>query len=197
MRKTVITILVLSTLFGCSRQIDDTSGNSRDEVPDQEGWNSVVTITQKGEKVAVVHYGHMAHYMQKNKIFFDQGVKVHFYNESGERASTLTSKKGELDEKNNNVKALEHVIVESDTGITLYTHELDYNQRKNQIVSNTDVMITTQAGDTLFGTGLRSDPQLHNYTIIQPHGRAHKGVDFEPENWPRSEQDSTINDELQ
>jgi LPS export ABC transporter protein LptC len=197
MQKSMITILVFLTFFACSQQTDDTAGYSQDRAPDQEGWNSVVTITQKGEKVAVVHYGHMAHYMEKNTIFFDQGVKVHFYNENGERASTLTSQKGELDEKNNNVKALEHVIVESDTGITLYTNELDYNQRTNQIVSNTDVMITTQAGDTLYGTGLRSDPQLYNYTIIQPHGRAHQGVDFEPENWRRSEKDSTINEELQ
>ncbi len=182
---------------GCSSQKEDQNMPPQQNLPDQEGWNSVVTITQKGRKVAVLHYGHMSHYADKKKILFDQGVMVDFYNENGDHASTLTSKSGELDEKNNNVKAIGHVIVESDTGITLYTHELDYDQQNELIVSNTDVMITTQAGDTLYGTGLRSDPQLENYTIIHPHGKAHKGFNLAPENWREAKNDTMRDDEIE
>ena len=157
----------------------ETSGEER--LPDQEGWNSTVRATRHGKLQAIVHYGHMMRYQGEHKIHFDQGIHVEFFQESGEKASELSAQKGFMDERSHVVKAMNHVIVESDTGITLYTEELYYEQQSQKIVSHVDVKITTAEGDTLYGNGLVSDPNLVHFNILKPHGRAHKGFDMQAE----------------
>ncbi len=183
MKKTMILFLFPLLMAACEQQgqqqpTKQTSGTDQ-QVPDQEGWNSVLRATRKGQLEAVVRYGHMRRYTGTKKALFDQGVEVDFYQASGERASRLTAEAGELNERNNNVIARGTVAVRSDTGITLYTEKITFDPSENLIRSDHDVMVTTLDGDTLYGEGLVSDPRLHHIDLIRPRGRAHKGVDIE------------------
>jgi len=52
----------------------------------------------------------------------------------------------------------------SDSGMTLYTDTLRWNNKDQKIISEIPVKITTQT-DTIYGDSFISDPNLENYTI--------------------------------
>jgi hypothetical protein len=87
-----------------------------------------------------------------------------------------------MNEQDSWVKAIGNVVVESDTGVTCSLRSCFYDQSRAMITSETDVVIATAEGDTLYGEGLESDPQMIHYRIIKPRARAHTGLDLAPEN---------------
>ncbi len=165
--------------------------NQTAEIADQEGWNSTVTATKEGRVEAVVRYGHMMRFSEKKLAKFDQGVTVDFYQTDGKHGSLLTAERGELNENNNDVVAMGNVVVVSDTGVTLHTERLAYSQKVGKIFTEEDVMITTTDGDTLYGTGFESDPNLEHYTIKKVRGKAHAGVDLSTDRWEKRRQASS------
>ena len=186
-------LFVAFVVFSCDQQ-ETTNYQSEPEKnePDQEMWDFSVKATKNGRMDALIHAGHMARYSDKSLAVFDQGVDIDFFNKDGEKVSELTADAGELDENTTNVTALGNVVVESDTGITLYTEELFYRHNSNRIYSNVQVMVTTEEGDTLSGVGFESDTELDSWEIKNPHdGVYHKGVDLSTDRWEeRDESDS-------
>jgi len=195
--KKIIFILLSAVLLfslGCQRDKPTDTGPQgiKEDFPDQEGWNSTIRSTNKGQVDALIKYGHMARYSKKKMVHFDEGVKVDFFDTEGTHTSTLTAKSGNLNEQNNDVEAQGNVVVVSDSGVTLFTEHLFWNQKTEKIVSEVDVMITTDNGDTLYGTGFESDPELANWKITELHGIAHSSMDLSTERWEKSHKDSSI-----
>ncbi len=192
----ILTLLAAALwLFSCTHEDPvDVESSKAVEMPDQEIWDSEVKITNKGNLEAIIHFGHMSRYIKKSLTLFDQGVDIDFYKEDGEVGSELTSEAGEYDEDTKNVKAIGNVVVESDSGFTLYTQELYYYQDSDKIMSNVDVMVSTRDGDTLYGKGFESDAQMNFWEIKEPYdGVAHKGVDLSLDRFQKKEkQDSAL-----
>ncbi len=197
MRATAIIFILFSVVMlfcHCGRQEPSSAKAPTlvDEAfPDQEGWNSSVTSTKNGKLEAVVEYGHMMRYAKKNRILFDQGVRVDFFDVDGRKRSQLTADSGELNEVSNDIMAIGNVRVVSDTGITLFSEKLAYNQKTEKIYSDVEVMLITQKGDTLYGLGFESDKQLHVWRIKQPRGSSHKSVDLSGQQFRKPRPDST------
>lgn len=193
-RMTYSLCLLILTLAGCGREEPSSARISQlpeTEFPDQEGWHSSVTSTKSGKVEAVVEYGHMMRYAKRNRILFDEGVKVDFYDADGRRRSQLTAAAGELNEITNDIIAGGQVTVVSDTGITLFSEKLAYNQKTEKIYSDVDVMLITDKGDTLYGTGFESDKQLHHWRILRPRGSSHKRLDLSEQALRKTESDSS------
>jgi LPS export ABC transporter protein LptC len=168
-------------LFGCNSDNQSTSmpeSKTTAPMPDQEAWNSVIKATTNGQLRAVVNYGHMSRFSQRKVVNLDQGIRVVFYDSNGKETSVLTAGRGEMDETSNDMSAFDHVVVVSDSGITLHTEQLLYSDQKNCINSKTNVMLTKPEGDILYGTGFTSDPQMNHYRLFNPHGVAAKSVDL-------------------
>lgn len=146
------------------------------EVPDQEGWNSKITATINGRVSAVIQYGHMQRYSELRVAQFDGGVEVDFYNAEGRHTSNVKSLRGALYEASNDVEALENVVVVSDSGLTLRTEKLRWDQQRQEIRTNDFVTITTAERDTLYGHGFESDQSLRNWSILRPTGVSEKKV---------------------
>ena len=174
-------ILVLPFIFTCERE-EPVYVEENVEVPDQEMWNSSVKVSHKGRTEAIVKYGHMERYSKRSVSYFDDGLVIDFFNSDGEHASKLTANRGEMKEKSNDVKAMGNVVVISDSGVTLHTEELYYDEKRDLIISNVEVMITTADGDTLYGKGFESNAEFTETTILEPHGIAHSGVDLSADN---------------
>ena len=187
----IVYLCLFFVVTSCTDQEQKLSEPTTVKNPDQEGWNSTIRATKEGRLEAIVQYGHMERYNDQNRIFFDQGITVDFYGPNEKLRSTLRARKGELDEKSNDVKAIGNVVVESDTGITLFTEELFYDQQAQLIISNNEVAIITAEQDTLYGQGLRSNPQLTEYTLVRLHGKAHRGVDLSDDAWRRPSGEET------
>lgn len=176
--KYILLILFISIIAVQCQQRNNSVSNNKETFPDQEGWNSTLTATTKGQLAAIIKYGHMKRYNKKNLTYFDKGIIVDFFDENGHHTSKLTSNKGKLDEKTNNVEAIENVVVVSDSGITLMTEKLWWDNALEKVVSDQFVTITTVEKDTFYGVGFESDQSLSDWRINQVRGKTDKKINF-------------------
>lgn len=177
-------ILFIAILFlQCDREQPAVVEGNPKQIPNQEMWRFSVTATKNGRLEAIVKSGHMVRYEGKNISFLDQNVVVDFFDAQGKHASKLTAQRGELNDKTNDVKAMGHVVVISDSGFTLHSEKLSFDQKRELIVSDVDVMVTTAQGDTLYGKGFESNTDFTRWEIKKPHGIAHTSVDLSADKW--------------
>ncbi len=148
------------------------------EYPSQEGWQSELILTKVGRRQAVVRYGHMMKFDQRQVVLFDAGVEVDFYDEQGNHTSHLTSDRGEYREDTEDIIGMGNVVVESDSGVTLKTDVLRWDNRLEKIISDTLVTVTTTDRDTLYGIGFESNADLTRRVIRNPWGTSDKHVDI-------------------
>jgi LPS export ABC transporter protein LptC len=145
----------------------------------QEGWDSVLRVTNAGRLQAVVRYGHMKKYEKSHVVLLDEVVEVDFYNRSGRHTSHLISETGEYHEQTEDVVGIGNVVVNSDSGMTLRTDELRWDNRRGKIISDTVVMVITLQRDTLYGVGFESEPDLSRWIIEEPWGIGEKRIEIE------------------
>ncbi|KAA3617266.1 MAG: LPS export ABC transporter periplasmic protein LptC [Calditrichaeota bacterium] len=170
MIKLIFIIILLFTLFNCAQREEETTGSSTvTEFPDQESWNSTLFITNDGQKVGIVEAKHFQKFSKKKKTYISEGLKVDFFNNEGQHTSVLTSIGGEVDDQKQDMIAYGNVIVVSDSGMTLYTDTLMWDNKRQKIISLIPVKITSDT-DTLYGDSFISDPSLENYEITNSHG---------------------------
>ena len=181
-------------LGSCHKKEDNFVVNmEQTEYPDQEGWNSTVISSKNGIVDAIIKYGHMQRFEKRKVVDFDSGIVVDFYNEKGVHTSNLVSEKGKLDEATKNIDAFGNVVVVSDTGITLKTQRLRWDNSIEKIISNSYVTIVTAEKDTFYGNGFESDQNLENWHITGFSGKASKGLDLNIQfNKKKPKSDSTI-----
>lgn len=123
--------------------------------------------------------GKIEKYSNKNITLLKDGITLDFYNEQGQHTSLLTAEGGKVFDINQDMLAYGNVVVVSDSGMTLYTDTLKWDNKKRKIISEVPIMITTDEGDTLFGDSFVSDPNLKNREIINPHGKSVKTVNID------------------
>ncbi len=159
---------------------EDFGGNTvqrpAEKPPDQEGWDSVIILTNLGRRTAVIEYQHMTKYLNKKQTRFDDGIKVDFFNKDGEHASHLTAGRGIVYDARNNFDAYDNVILISDSGSVLQTEELKWDNARKKIYSNVFSTFTTAEGDTLYGNSFESDARMQNVKINQPRGITHTSL---------------------
>ena len=167
--------------INCSREDQDlvSTDETQREYPSQEGWNSEIRVSNAGRLQAIVKYGHMMKFDNRKVFEFDEGVEVDFFDREGNHTSNLTSDAGEYHEGTEDVFGTGNVVVVSDSGLTLHTERLRWDNRREKIISDTLVMLTTPDYDTLFGIGFESNADLSRRVIRQPWGVTSEGVDFE------------------
>ena len=196
--KILISLLtVLFFIWGCQNDIEnDITSTSEDELPDQETWNSTLIATSNGTTSAIIEFGHMERYNEKQLILFDQDIEVDFFDEHGNHTSKLTSNKGKMNEKDNIIEAYENVVVVSDSGINLMTEKLWWDNAQRKVISDQFVTITTTENDTLYGVGFESDQTLSNWMIKELRGKTSKTIDLNLKNRSTSQNDSTRTDSI-
>ena len=102
--------------------------------------------------------------------------EIDFYNDTGDHISMLFADSARINEQNNDLKANGNVYVVSDSGYTLTTHEIIWDNSYRMIIAEDSVMFTTSAGDTLYGVGFESDSDLEEWRIYKPVGIARDGI---------------------
>ena len=160
----IISVLVLFPYCSSKRVKPSIDVNLKiEELPSQESWNSVITFTDSGKTKAILWAGHLQKFDEKRETFMDQNIKVDFYDQKEVHSSTLTSKKGRVDETTNNLYAIDSVVVFSDS-VTIKTDEMMWRNKDRKIVSNKFVRVISSA-ETIEGYGFESDQTLKNYVI--------------------------------
>lgn len=175
--KLIALLLGVFILTACNSEKKDTAEPSAlENFPDQESWETTIIITRDGERVGHVQAGHVRKYSKKGVTLLDEEIQVDFYDQNGRHTSVLTAEGGKVYDDNQDMLAYGNVIVRSDSGITLYTDTLIWDNKNQKVISEIPVKITTQENDILYGDSFISDPDLVNYEIVNPRGKTTKSI---------------------
>lgn len=167
--KNIFSIFLLF-LLSCTSRDENKETISRDGLPDQETWKVTITLTYNGVVRSIVRSGHLEKFDEKQYILLDQNVDADFFDEEGNHTTNLKSVIAEVEEGNDFMRAMENVVVVSDSGVTLYTDTLVWDSKEEVIYTDNNVILTTEKGDTLYGIGFESDIAMENWRIIKPSG---------------------------
>ena len=161
---------VLIFQFACQSNEIQRSGETRQGRPDAESWDAIITLTNKGAKRGVIRSGHLEKYNDKEFILLDQNVDADFFNEEEVFTTNLKSLVAEIDEEEDFLVAIGNVVVVTDSGVTLFTDTLSWDNQKEKVFTSDSVIFITEKKDTLYGIGFESDIELNNWKILQPTG---------------------------
>lgn len=169
--KLSLLLLIVGILMSCSTPVVIEEETKEITVsPDHESWDVKITITNAGMKRAYISADHLEQFSDDNITLFDKNVKIDFFNTNEQRISNLSADFAEINERTNFLKAQNNVIVESDSGVTLYTDTLSWDNIGESIFTDDAVMITTASNDTLYGIGFESDVNMEHWKILKPRG---------------------------
>ncbi len=163
-------LFVLIFQFACQSNELQRSGETRQGRPDAESWDAVITLTNKGAKRGVIRSGHLEKYNDNEFILLDQNVDADFFNEEEVFTTNLKSLVAEIDEEEDFLVAIGNVVVVTDSGVTLFTDTLSWDNQKEKVFTSDSVIFITEKKDTLYGIGFESDIELNNWKILQPTG---------------------------
>ena len=104
-------------------------------------------------------------------------VKADFFNEEEIYTTNLKSTVAEIEEERDYLIAIGNVVVLSDSGVTLYTDTLSWDNVKEKVFTDDRVVFITEEKDTLYGIGFESDIELNNWKILKPTGVFHEDED--------------------
>ena len=170
MKNVFWSIIFIISSVACSGGSEELQLAKGIDYPDQESWGVTIILTDSSIERARIKSGHLEKYNQGQHIMLDDIVKVDFFDKKQLHVAVLNSKKAEVDQKTNDMKAIGEVIAVSDSGITLYTETLFWNAKNEKMSTIDSVMITTLENDTLYGVGFESDSDLQNWKILKPSG---------------------------
>jgi LPS export ABC transporter protein LptC len=164
----LLTIFILA-LSSCDDKFKPAKTDLIDQdSPSQESWNSTVYFSDSGKIKAVLETGHISVYSGKGYTLIDSGAIVNFYSE-GEIASTLTGRKGKVDDNTKDIEIYDSVKVVSKEGSELKTQKLLWNNKTRRVSSDEFVTIKTPT-ETIQGVGFESDQNLKDYKIYKVSG---------------------------
>ena len=167
MKYIIFPIIFLFFIYGCKKEKVEPTVNvklSAEEIPDQESWNSTIFFTDSGKTKAILNAGHLRVFSKIKETLLDSNVRVDFYNNEEVHTSTLTSKRGKVDEKTNNLYAIDSVVAVNDSGIVITSNEMMWRNKDRKIVSDKYVTIVSPK-EKIEGYGFESDQNLRNYII--------------------------------
>lgn len=181
MIKQLCTALLISTvILACSvDKRDESVPQVEQDYPDQESWDATIYLTRMGKVAGFLKAGHIQKYSQKNMTLLLDSITVDFYNEQGQHTSVLTAWGGKVNDLTQDMLAFGNVVVISDSGVTLFTDTLKWDNQRQKIVSEIPIMITTETGDTLYGDSFISDTNLQNREITNPRGKSSKRIELD------------------
>jgi lipopolysaccharide assembly outer membrane protein LptD (OstA) len=90
--------------------------------------------------------------------------------------SVLYSDSARFNQRTNNLTAIGNVIVVSDSGFTLSSHTITWDNQYKLIHTEEHVMFTTTTLDTMYGIGFESDMDLSQWKIKKPSGVIRKDL---------------------
>ena len=159
--------------FACEEKVKPSiaaTGIGRD-VPSQESWDAKITFTDSGRVSGILRAGHIAMYPDRRYTLLDSNIVVDFFDEHEHHTSVLTALHGKVDDGTHDFEAHGNVVVVSDSGTTLKTEELYWENISQKIRTPAYVEITSPT-EKIQGHGLESDQGLKHYTILKVTGQA-------------------------
>jgi LPS export ABC transporter protein LptC len=168
----VVVMLLALVLTGCEEKVKPSvdPGASK-ELPSQESWNSTVVFSDSAHLKAVLWSGHISSFASRQITELADSVRVDFFDEREQHTSLLTARRGIVHDATRDLEVYERVVVVSDSGTTLRTERLFWNNVTQKIYTDAFVDIQSPT-EHIMGHGMESDQSLKNYRIFKVTGQA-------------------------
>lgn len=171
MRLCLLVLLAVAAL-GCEEKVKPTVVPlPNEELPSQESWNSTIVFSDSARVKAILWAGHIARYAVQRYTLLTDSVRVDFFDADQHHTSLLTAKQGRVNDATQDFLAHGNVVVVSDSGTTLKTDSLFWNNSNRRIYTQAFVDIVSPT-EHIMGQGMESDQNLKNYKIFHVTGSA-------------------------
>ncbi len=134
------------------------------KIPDQESFDTQIIFTEEGKLKAKLFADTIKVFNEKREKDLSK-IHINFFNNAGEKTSSITADKGRIDDRTQDMYAIGNVVAVSDSGITLTTDELVWKNKTKKITTDKFVKIKSNK-EFIEGYGFESDQDLNNYTIF-------------------------------
>lgn len=171
MRRLLLAVLAAAGVAGaaCSDvQQGEAAGQSASllDSADQVAFKSRTLITDAGLLRAEI-FADTTFFLDQNTRIAMRVVQGVFFNGQGAKDATLTSHRAVYNTRAGTLEAWGNVIVTSVDGRVLRSPMLKYDQRDNQILSDSNFVLTEPDGKETRGVGFRADPNLDVINVLQ------------------------------
>ena len=159
-------ICFLIAIIACKPNSEINSKSINKNIYDNEIFNPKINIFQDK---------HLAVSSNSDRLIKDDGkdailignVVSDFFNEEGGHITTLYSDSAIVENISNNLKAFGNVTVVSDSGFTLKSNQILWNNQYKLITSEDSILLTDKSNNKIRGVGFESDIDLTNYKIFK------------------------------
>jgi LPS export ABC transporter protein LptC len=124
-------------------------------------------FTNEGLSRATLKAGRIRVYDKRRQTVLDSSVRVDFFDREGKHSSVLTARWANINDQTKFMVAYDSVKIVSDSGTTVYTDSLTWNNETQRINSPANVKIVERSGRVTTGRGFESDQSLSNYKILR------------------------------
>ena len=140
--------------------------------PVQESWTVRISLTESGVKRGVIEAGHGAEYKinSGNEHHLDNGIKVTFFDITGNPTTTITARKAVIHD-NQDIEAEGNVVITS-SGTTVIKTEYIKRTGKDKMLRSDKLVTIIKPDETITGQGFESDQSLKKYRIFRGSGKA-------------------------
>jgi LPS export ABC transporter protein LptC len=170
--KSVVVLLGMTMLFSCKNDMKEVSAFAGvDSIPDLTALDFEFLRSDSGRIVAKLQSPVMKQFIGEDAYtVFPDGFKIQFYDRFMNVESVMTGEYGINYEKRKLFVAKRNVIVINyRKQEQLNSDELNWDQRKKRIYSESDIKITTPT-EILYGSGMESDEQFKLYEVFNSRG---------------------------
>lgn len=166
-----IVIVLLSSCSDSEKNGVSVMGQYSDSIPEEVFHNVEMKYSEQGRIIFVIIGNDVESYLNQDKLVFENGMKVNFFERDLSVKTSLTADYGINVESKKIVEVRGNVILTNhQSGETLYTQHLRWEQNKKMIFSDTPVKIVTP-DQTIYGAGgMEADETFDHWTILQPSG---------------------------
>ena len=125
----LVSLIILAFLFiSCGSRGESDNRDSTEELIENEIWNPLIILSREESRVVAAKAEKL--YKSSNELALLVGsVEVDFFSEEGDHISILYSDSAQINEQSNNLHANGNVFVISDSGYTLSTNKILWDNR--------------------------------------------------------------------
>ncbi len=135
-----------------------------ERIPDSIIETANIVLMSEGNREAVINADRLIVF-DKEDSTIATGVKVDFYDESGEYRSTLTAKDGLVRQKRQELTVWGDVVVTTDSS-RLETQSLNWDANR-KLITTDDFVKLYKGGDIITGYGMEADNKLEHVKILK------------------------------
>ena len=169
--RSLVVIVACMALISCENDLEKVKLYSKGEAMPQESAKNIKIIRSDSGHVQVELMAHVLNYYETENPYIEMpnGLHAVFYNEKMEVRSTLDADYGIRYEKEQRMEARKNVSVVNEKGDRLNTEHLIWDEKKEKLLSNEFVKITT-GNEIIYGNGFEANQDFSKYKIFNIKG---------------------------